>query len=48
MNIGSGKEISIKELAHKIKILMDYHGDLIFNHNLPNGQPRRCLNTSLA
>jgi GDP-L-fucose synthase len=48
MNIGSGKEISIKELAHKIKILMDYDGDLIFNHNLPNGQPRRCLNTSLA
>jgi len=48
MNIGTGKEITIKQLANKIKTITGYTGDLIFNHNLPNGQPRRCVNTSLA
>lgn len=48
INIGTGKEISIKDLAYKIKTLLSYKGELKFNHNLPNGQPRRCLNTSLA
>ena len=48
INVGTGKEISIKDLAYKIKTLLSYKGELKFNHNLPNGQPRRCLNTSLA
>jgi GDP-L-fucose synthase len=48
INVGTGKEISIKDLAYKIKTLLNYRGELKFNHNLPNGQPRRCLNTSLA
>jgi len=48
MNIGTGEEITIKALAYKIKNIVGYSGILKFNHNMPNGQPRRCVNTSLA
>lgn len=48
INIGTGKEISIRELAYKIKNIMQYEGDILFNPEYPNGQPRRCVDTSRA
>jgi len=48
INIGTGKEITIKELAYKIKDILDYQGDLSFNKKYPNGQPRRCVDTNMA
>lgn len=48
MNIGSGMEISMKELATKVASLTGFRGDIIWDADKPNGQPRRCLNVSRA
>ena len=48
VNIGTGKEITIKELAEKIKLLVGYNGEIVWDHTKPNGQPRRCLDISRA
>jgi len=48
INIGTGQEISIEDLVFKIKRIMKYEGDIIFNNKYPNGQPRRCINTEKA
>lgn len=48
VNLGSGNEISIKELAHLIAKLTDFQGQLVWDTTKPNGQPRRALDTSLA
>jgi GDP-L-fucose synthase len=41
-------EISIKELVHIIARLAKFEGEIVWDTSKPNGQPRRCLNTSLA
>jgi len=46
INIGSGEEISIKELAILIKEIIDFDGDLTFNRNMPDGMKRKLLDTS--
>lgn len=43
INIGSGKEISIKELAFLIKGVVGYSGDIIFDASHPDGAPRKAL-----
>ena len=49
INIGSGKEITIKELAELIKKLMNVENITIkWNIQKPGGQPRRCLNIEKA
>ncbi len=48
INIGTGSEISIFNLAEQIKDIMGYRGDVVFNENGLDGQPRRCLDTSRA
>jgi len=48
VNLGAGFEISMKELAEKIALLMDYHGTLNWDVSKPNGQPRRMLDTTRA
>ena len=48
VNLGSGKETTIKELVNTIADLMDYKGEIIWDTNKPDGQPRRCLDTSRA
>lgn len=48
VNLGSGMEITIKELVEILCDIMDYHGEIIWDTSKPNGQPRRCLDTSLA
>ena len=46
INIGSGDEISIKQLALMIKGIVGYEGEIVFNSNIPDGMPRKLLNTS--
>jgi GDP-L-fucose synthase len=41
INIGSGQEISIKDLAELIKDIVGYEGDLIFDDSKPDGTPRK-------
>jgi GDP-L-fucose synthase len=48
INLGSGREISIRDLAEKIKAMLRYEGDIYWDTSQPNGQPRRCLDTSRA
>src|SRR5574340_492007 len=48
VNLGSGYEISIKDLAELIQRLTGYRGSLVWNTSKPNGQPRRSLDTSRA
>jgi len=48
VNLGSGYEISIKELAEKIAFLSGFSGRLVWNVEKPNGQPRRGLDTKRA
>ena len=44
-NVGSGIEISIKDLANKIKNIVGYKGDILWNKNMPDGTPRKFLNS---
>ena len=48
MNIGNGEEVLIMDLAAEICHIMGYEGDLYFNPDYPDGQPRRCLDTTKA
>ena len=46
INIGSGEEISIKELATLIKKITNYQGDILFDSSKPDGTPRKFLDSS--
>ncbi|TRZ80991.1 GDP-L-fucose synthase [bacterium] len=48
INLGSGKEISIKNLALLIKELTGFSGKIVWNKAKPDGQPRRCLDVKKA
>ncbi|HWS49289.1 MAG TPA: GDP-L-fucose synthase [Candidatus Methanoperedens sp.] len=48
INIGSGKEITIKNLVEKINKITGFTGKVIWDTSKPDGQPRRCLDTSKA
>lgn len=46
VNIGTGEEVSIRELAELIKEVIGYDGKLIFNTNKPDGTPRKLTDVS--
>ncbi len=48
VNIGSGEEISIRELVELIRGVVGYEGKVEWDATRPDGQPRRCLDTSRA
>jgi GDP-L-fucose synthase len=48
VNLGTGYEISIKDLIELIAELMGYEGEIVWETDQPNGQPRRCLDTQRA
>jgi GDP-L-fucose synthase len=48
VNLGSGREISIRDLAALIGRLTGYEGRFVWDASKPNGQPRRALDTSKA
>ncbi len=48
VNLGSSYEISIKDLAEKIKDLTGFNGELVWDTSKPDGQPRRKLDISKA
>lgn len=45
VHIGTGEEISIKLLAHKIKDIVSYKGKISFDTTMPDGMPRRLLDS---
>ncbi|ACL77730.1 GDP-L-fucose synthase family protein [Ruminiclostridium cellulolyticum] len=46
VNIGSGKEISIRKLAETLKLVIGYNGELLFDTTKPDGTPRRVLDNT--
>jgi GDP-L-fucose synthase len=48
VNLGTGSEISIRELAGLIAELTGFEGEIVWDTSQPNGQPRRALDTSRA
>jgi len=48
INLGTGMEISIKNLAELIARLTNYNGQIVFNADQFDGQPKRCLDVSRA
>jgi len=48
VNLGAGFEITIKNLAEKIRQLTGFEGKLTWDTSKPDGQPRRCLDTTRA
>jgi len=47
LNIGTGEEISIKELALKIKKLIGFQGEIVFDTSKPDGTMRKTTDISL-
>jgi GDP-L-fucose synthase len=48
VNVGSGEEISIRDLAHTIAETVGFRGEIVWDTTKPNGQPRRKLDVSRA
>jgi GDP-L-fucose synthase len=48
VNIGSGTEIVLRDLVEKIKEATGYEGSVVYDATKPDGQPRRCLDTTRA
>lgn len=48
VNLGTGFEISIKDLVSLIARLTGFKGEIVYDATKPDGQPRRCLDTSRA
>jgi GDP-L-fucose synthase len=48
VNIGTGRETSIRELAETIATAAGFQGDIVWDTSRPDGQPRRALDVSRA
>jgi GDP-L-fucose synthase len=46
INVGSGSDVSIADLTHQICDIVGYEGELRFDHAMPDGTPRKCLDVS--
>jgi len=44
VNIGTGKEVTIKQLAETVKAAVGYEGDIVWNSDMPDGTPRKLTN----
>ena len=48
MNLGSGREITIRDLTHLVAQLSRFEGEIVWDAGKPDGQPRRCLDVTRA
>ena len=46
LNVGSGDEVTINELVKKIKNIVGFKGDILFDKSMPDGNPRKLLDSS--
>jgi GDP-L-fucose synthase len=46
LNVGTGEDLSIKELAHLIKDIVGFNGELVFDSSKPDGTPRKLMDVS--
>ena len=47
LNVGTGSDVSIGELANQIKDIVGFSGDVVYNTNYPDGAPRKLLDVTL-
>lgn len=47
MNVGSGYTVSIRDLAHTLKEVTQYSGEIVFDSSKPDGMPIKCLDSSV-
>jgi GDP-L-fucose synthase len=48
VNLGSGREITIKDLTHLVADVTGFKGEVVWDPTKPDGQPRRCLDVTRA
>jgi GDP-L-fucose synthase len=48
VNLGSGQEVSVRELVELIRNMAQYEGTIVWDRTRPDGQPRRSLDISKA
>ena len=48
VNLGTNHEVKIRDLVETICELMEFNGEIVWQTDKPNGQPRRCLDTQRA
>ncbi|KAL0435971.1 UNVERIFIED_CONTAM: putative GDP-L-fucose synthase 2 [Sesamum radiatum] len=46
VNVGSGKEVTIKELAELVKEVVGYKGEIVWDSSKPDGTPRKLMDSS--
>ena len=46
LNIGTGEDVSIKELTYILMDIMDYHPEIVFDTSKPDGMPRKLLDVT--
>jgi GDP-L-fucose synthase len=46
INIGTGEEVSISQLAHLVKEVTGFDGEIVFDHSKPDGTPRKLMDSS--
>jgi GDP-L-fucose synthase len=46
INVGTGREIAIRDLAGVIRDVVGFQGDFVFDQTKPDGTPRKCLDVS--
>ena len=47
INVGTGKDVMIKELAETLREVVGYKGKIVFDHSKPDGAPRKLMDVSL-
>ena len=46
LNVGTGKDITVKDLAYKIAKIVNYEGEILWDATKPDGTPKKLLNVS--
>lgn len=46
LNVGSGEEVTIRELAELVRNVVGYRGDIVWDNSKPNGTPRKLMDSS--
>ncbi|MCM8832068.1 MAG: GDP-fucose synthetase, partial [Candidatus Omnitrophica bacterium] len=46
VNVGTGRDIKLKELVDKIKAIVGFRGEIVYNPSKPDGTPRKLLDVS--
>jgi GDP-L-fucose synthase len=46
INVGTGRDVTIRELVETVKKVVDYQGEILWNSEMPDGTPRKLMDVS--